>query len=320
MTIIDQLLRFGQSITALYSWILFLINQIFQFGHSVVMASNSWTQIHIHQLVHLGHYSITALNAWFQILIGAIAGLLTANLILIISLAISSQWTRKKAYQQPLTSTRPSIDTFIDSIEDPPRPPPKPKSKPPISENELWARQLQQQQQQQADDYNSNNDDNDPGETSLFAEDYISETEHNRALSILKSEISKLVKRITARDQLLQKSRAESVYAETQIDELRDEIQRLQAEVLQGKKVIDNLQVSHIEKGKLICELRAQLVRPTHEVPPEKMNPARWSGQAQPVSHQVHQAAGAAASESQQKRAKDVLTYIPPNRRPAANV
>lgn len=284
------------------------------------MASNSWTQILIHQLVHLGHYYITALNAWFQILIGAIAGFLTANLILIISFAISSQWTRKKAYQQPLTSTRPSIDTFIESIEDSSsQPPSTPKPKSSISEHELWARQLQQQQQQ-ADDYNSsNNDNNDPGETSLFAEDYISETEHNRALSILKSEISKLVKRITARDQLLEKFRAETVNAESQIDKLRDEIKHLQAEVLQGKKVIDDLQVSHIEKGKLIYELRAQLVRPTHEVPPEKMNPARWSGQAQPVSHQVHQAAGAAASETQQKRAKDVLTYIPPNRRPAAN-
>lgn len=305
MTIIDQLLHFGQSIMALYSWLPFLINQIFHIGHSVVMASNSWTQIHIHQLVHLGQYSITALNTWFQVLIGAIAGFFTANLILVIFLAISSEWTRKKADQQLLTSTRPSIDTFIESIEDTCR----------TSELELWARQLQQQQQ--ADDYNSNIDDNDPGETSLFAEDYISETEHNRALSFLKSEISKLEKRITASDQVLQKSHAESIYNETIIDELRRQIKRLQAEVLQGKRVIDDLQVSHIEKGKLICELRAQLVRPTHEVPPEKMNPARWSGQAQPVSHQLYQAAGAAVSENQQKRAKDVLKYIPPNRRPA---
>lgn len=319
------------------------------------MALNSWIQILTNQLIHLGHYPIiTALNSWSQILIGTIAGFLIASLILTL---LSSEWTKKKLYQQSLTSARPSIDTFIESIENSPRPPPKPKPKPktPIPEHDLWAQQLQQQQkqQQQADKYNSDNDDeydddddddddkddsDDPGETSLFAEDYISQTEHNRAFATLNSEISKLIKRITARDQLLQKSRAETIKAEGQIDQLQDEIKRLRAKVQQGKRVIDDLQVSHIEKGKLIYELRAQLVRPTHEVPPEKMNPARWSGQAQqpPVTHQATAAgAGAAAaaaasaasaasaagvSESQQqKRAKDVLTYIPPNRRPTAS-
>ena len=308
MIIIDQLFRFGNSITALYSCISFLVDQVYHFGYSVIITFNSLMHTFIDQVYHLGHYSVTAMSSWSHILIGAIAGFLIANLILALSSAISSRSAKKKIYNQSPTSEHLSIDTFIESIERSPGPS-RSKPKPPLGDLELWAQELRQL----ADDANSkiiNEIDDDPGETSLFAEDYISESEHNKALASLNDHIGYLIKCISKCDQLVQKSRSETIHAETIIDELRDEIDRFKSEKEQSKKVIENLQISHIEKGKLIDELRAQLMRSTYELSLEEPNSLHWSSQEQSLSHQK------ASSSENKHKAKDVMTYIPPNRRP----
>lgn len=304
MIIVDQLFRFGNPIMALYSWILFLVDQVYHFGYSVIIMLNSLMHTYIDQLYHLGHYSVTAMSSWFHILIGTIAGFLIANLILTISSAISSRSAKKNFYNQSPTSEHLSIDTFIESIERSPRPS-KSKPKPPLGDLELWAQELRQL----ADDTNNKIIDDDPGETSLFAEDYISESEHNKAIASLNDHIGYLIKCISKCDQLVQKSRSETIHAETIIDELRDEIDRFKTEKEQSKEVIEDLRISHIEKGKLINELRAQLVRSPYELSSEKPNPLRWSSQEQPLLYQK-----ASSSENKQK-AKDIMTYIPPNRR-----
>lgn len=314
MIIIDQLFRFGHAITALYTWILFLIDQVYDFGYFVLMALNSLIHIFIDVLYHVGHYSITVLSSWFQILIGIIVGFLIANLLLSISSATFSQSAEKNYCNQPFTSEHASIDSFIESIERCPRlHKPKPKSKPTIAELDLWAQEVQHQ----AEDANSNisNEiDDDPGETSLFAEDYISESEHNKALASLNYQIGGLIKHISKRDQLLKKSRGEIIHAETRIGELREEIKRLEIEIVQDKDVIEDLQVSHSEKDKLIDELRTQLFSQIYGLPLEEMKPLSLSGQEELSSEHV-----IAPSESKPK-AKDIMTYIPPNRRSVSQV
>lgn len=264
MIIIDQLFRLDHPISAFYPWILFLIDQVYHISYSVIMAFSFLILTFIDQLYRFGHYSVTELSSWLQIIIGIIAGFLIANLILSISSAISFQLAKKYFHGQLVTSEYVSIDTFIESIERCPRPS-KPKPKPPIPKLDVWAQEVQQQAENDSNDIN-NETDEDPGETSLFTEDYISESEHNKALASLNQQIGGLIKRISKRDQLLQKSRGETMNAETVIDELRDKVKCLETETAQNKNIIEDLQISHNEKEKLIHRLRKQLFRPTHEL------------------------------------------------------
>lgn len=51
-------------------------------------------------------------------------------------------------------------------------------------------------------------------------------------------------------------------------------------EVLNGRKLIGNLQSDQRRDRQLLLELRAQLVRPTYAAPPSHMNPLRFGGSA----------------------------------------
>lgn len=63
--------------------------------------------------------------------------------------------------------------------------------------------------------------------------------------------------------------------------EAKNETSKLEKEVLNGHKLIDDLQSDKRRDRQLLLELRAQLVRPTHAVPPNHINPHRFGGSAQ---------------------------------------
>ena len=56
---------------------------------------------------------------------------------------------------------------------------------------------------------------------------------------------------------------------------------KLEKEVLNGRKLIEDLQSDKRRDRQLLLELRAQLVRPTHAVPPSHINHLRFGGSAQ---------------------------------------
>ena len=56
---------------------------------------------------------------------------------------------------------------------------------------------------------------------------------------------------------------------------------KLEEEVLNGRKLIEALQSDKRRDRQLLLELRAQLLRPTHAVPPSHINPFRFGGSAQ---------------------------------------
>ena len=58
---------------------------------------------------------------------------------------------------------------------------------------------------------------------------------------------------------------------------------KLEEEILNGRKLIEDLQSDKRRDRQLLLELRAQLVRPTHAVPPTHINPLRFGGSAQAV-------------------------------------
>lgn len=210
---------------------------------------------------------------------------------------------------------------------------------------------MQQLQQQQAENGYDNDDtikitsdiddddddDDDPGETSLFAENYITESEHNKALASLDHQIGRLIKQITKRDQLLQKSRVETIQAETMIDELQEEIKGLKAdqEKSKNKTIIKYpLQVSHgdddekkKEKFLINDELHARAPRGSGKLTTEEKD-VGFSSKDEVVDSSLHcidhqelsfllqqQQETIPSGEGRQK-AKDIMTYIPPNRRP----
>lgn len=63
--------------------------------------------------------------------------------------------------------------------------------------------------------------------------------------------------------------------------EAKNETSKLEKEVLNGHKLIEDLQSDKRRDRQLLLELRAQLVRPTHAVPPNHINPLRFGGSAQ---------------------------------------
>ncbi|MCJ1346258.1 hypothetical protein MMC31_004473 [Peltigera leucophlebia] len=56
---------------------------------------------------------------------------------------------------------------------------------------------------------------------------------------------------------------------------------KLEDEVLNGRKLIEDLQSDKRRDRQMLLELRAQLVRPTHAVPPGHLNPLRFGGSSQ---------------------------------------
>ena len=73
-----------------------------------------------------------------------------------------------------------------------------------------------------------------------------------------------------------QKRREDDVRAE-----VKNATSKLEKEVLNGRKLIEDLQSDKRRDRQLLLELRAQLVRPTHAVPPNHINPLRFGGSAQ---------------------------------------
>ena len=65
-------------------------------------------------------------------------------------------------------------------------------------------------------------------------------------------------------------------------EEANKSIAKLEKEVLNGRKLIEDLQADKRRDRQLLLELRAQLVRPTHFAPPHHMNPFRFGGTAPP--------------------------------------
>lgn len=270
-----------------------------------------------------------AVSSWFQIIIGTIVGFLVANLILSISSSAipssSFQSVNKRTFQTH-QSQKPLISSEYESIERYPQPSKSKlsksnKPKPSPSDLDSWTQEMQQQQEaengynnddiintSEIDNDDDGDDDVDPGETSLFAENYIAESEHNKALASLDYQIGRLIKQITKRDQLLQKSRVETIQAETMIHELQVEIKCLKADQANNKTIIKELQVSLGEKEKLTNQLHASRISELTE---------EFSKDGLDSSHCVDQKT--ASSEGKQK-AKDIMTYIPPNRRPLSQV
>ena len=64
--------------------------------------------------------------------------------------------------------------------------------------------------------------------------------------------------------------------------EAKKAIIKLEEEVFNGRKLIEDLQSDERRDRQLLLELRAQLVRPTHPAPPDHMNPLRFGGSAPP--------------------------------------
>ena len=60
-------------------------------------------------------------------------------------------------------------------------------------------------------------------------------------------------------------------------------VAKLEGEVLNGRKLIEDLQADKRRDRQLLLELRAQLVRQTHAAPPNHINPLRFGGSAQPL-------------------------------------
>lgn len=314
MIIINQLFRFSHAIIESYPWIIFLIDPAYHFGYFLIMGC------------------MGAVSSWFQIIVGTIVGFLVANLVLSISSTIPSSFQSvKRTFQgqqsQPLiTSEYKSVDIFLESIESYPQPSKSKPSKsnnpkPSLSDLDSWTKEMQQQQQQQQAENGYHNDDiintsetlddddDDPGETSLFAENYITESEHNKALASLDYQIGRLIKQISKRDQLLQKSRVETIQAETMINQLQVEIKGLKADLEAKNKIIiiKELQVLHDGKKEKL------LINELHAPPVSELTEGFPKDEVDFSSHCIDQET--TPSEGKQK-AKDIMTYIPPNRRP----
>ena len=58
----------------------------------------------------------------------------------------------------------------------------------------------------------------------------------------------------------------------------KNTIAKLEEEVLNGRKLIEDLQGDKRRDRQMLIELRAQLVRPTHAAPPGQINPLRFGG------------------------------------------
>ena len=90
--------------------------------------------------------------------------------------------------------------------------------------------------------------------------------------------------------------------------EAKKKTSKLEEEVLNGRKLIEDLQGDKRRDRQLLLELRAQLVRPTHAAPPTHMNPLRFGGSAQP------------AMEGSVVVSPSAATYAIPSTCPRANV
>ncbi|MCJ1348643.1 hypothetical protein MMC31_006875, partial [Peltigera leucophlebia] len=58
----------------------------------------------------------------------------------------------------------------------------------------------------------------------------------------------------------------------------RRSVAKLEEEVLNGRKLIEDLQTDKRRDRQMLFEFRAQLVRPTHAAPPSHINPLRFGG------------------------------------------
>ena len=109
--------------------------------------------------------------------------------------------------------------------------------------------------------------------------------DENARLSNEAAEKEKLETKREAARKALEESRAEEQ------KRLEEDVQakanratsKLEEEVLNGRKLIEDLQSDKRRDRQLLLELRAQLVRPTHAVPPCHMNPLRFGGSAQAI-------------------------------------
>lgn len=305
MAITDQLFRFSYLIMRSPPWILSLTDSVYHFGYSSTMAF------------------INAISTWYQLNIGTIAGFLIANLILSMLSIVSFQSIRKVFQsKQPYTPDYTSIETFIESIERYPQSSSmlkrsKSKQNPSVSDLDSWTKEMQAQVENGYDEISSEIDNDGPGEMSLFTEDYITESEHNRALASLDYQIGTLIRQVSKRDYLLRKSRAETIHAETLIDELQDKVKSLKADLAKNVSIIKDLQHSNDEKEKLICKLHVQVLI--------KLTDDGVSKEGVDSSHSIEQEKKSSLTEQEQEqeatpnegksKAKDVMTYIPPNRR-----
>ena len=95
--------------------------------------------------------------------------------------------------------------------------------------------------------------------------------------------------------------------------EAKNATSKLEEEILNGRKLIEGLQSDKRRDRQLLLELRAQLVRPTHGVPPTHMNPLRFGGSVQAVY-------GAPFFTSSPASPKETLLPIFPSNPPQAAV
>lgn len=107
----------------------------------------------------------------------------------------------------------------------------------------------------------------------------------NTRLSIEASEQKKLdIEREAAREAYEEAGAEEQKRREDDIRvEAKKVTSKLEEEILNGRKLIEDLQSDKRRDRQLLLELRAQLVRPTHAVPPTHINPLRFGGSAQAV-------------------------------------
>lgn len=120
-------------------------------------------------------------------------------------------------------------------------------------------------------------------EASERAQERIAELEEeNRHLKADAAEKKKLLEEQEAASKTAEEKKAQEQKdcEEEREAEAKKVISKLEEEVLNGRKLIGDLQSDKRRDRQLLLELRAQLVRPTYAAPPSHMNPLRFGGRA----------------------------------------
>ena len=114
-----------------------------------------------------------------------------------------------------------------------------------------------------------------------------------RRIAVLVEEIQKLREDEAERQKKAAEAEAARKAAEAKKEEeeksseeaqkdAKNTIVKLEEEVLNGRKLIEDLQGDKRRDRQMLIELRAQLVRPTYATPPGHINPLRFGGSAPP--------------------------------------
>ena len=103
--------------------------------------------------------------------------------------------------------------------------------------------------------------------------------EHNK---MLKDEIAKMQAKSKEAEAAMKAAGEEKERSKEEVQkEAKKMVAKLEGEVVNGRKLIEDLQADKRRDRQLLLELRAQLLRQTHAAPPSHINPLRFGGSAQ---------------------------------------